>query len=139
MIKEGSKVSIEYTLTLEDGTQADSNVGGDALVYEQGQGQILPALEQELVGLAVDDTKSVKLDAADGYGEVNPEAFQRVPLKMVPEDAREAGTQLVAQAPDGGQMMVRVHEVAEDAVVVDMNHPLAGQGLNFDIRILAVE
>jgi len=139
LIADGSKVSIEYTLKLDDGSTADTNVGGDPLVYEQGKGQILPALEKELAGLSVDDTKKVNLSAKDGYGEVDPAAIQRVPASAIPEEARKAGAQLVAQDPAGQQRPVRVQAVEGDQVVVDMNHPLAGKALHFDVKILAIQ
>jgi FKBP-type peptidyl-prolyl cis-trans isomerase 2 len=139
MIADGSKVSIEYTLKLDDGSTADTNVGGDPLVYEQGKGQILPALEKELAGLSVDDTKKVNLSAKDGYGEIDPAAIQKVPASAIPEEARKAGAQLVAQDPAGQQRPVRVQAVEGDQVVVDMNHPLAGKALHFDVKILAIQ
>jgi FKBP-type peptidyl-prolyl cis-trans isomerase 2 len=139
MIADGSKVSIEYTLKLDDGSTADTNVGGDPLVYEQGKGQILPALEKELAGLSVDDTKKVNLSAKDGYGEVDPAAIQKVPASAIPEEARKAGAQLVAQDGAGQQRPVRVQAVEGDQVVVDMNHPLAGKALHFDVKILAIQ
>lgn len=139
MIEEGSKVSIEYTLTLDDGTTADSNVGEDPLVYSQGQHEILPALEEALIGLQVGETKKVQLTAEEGYGLVDPDGFQDVEPDVVPEDARTVGTMLVASDPEGNQQPIRVHEVGEDKIVLDFNHPLAGQSLNFDIKIVAVE
>jgi FKBP-type peptidyl-prolyl cis-trans isomerase 2 len=139
VIADGSKVSIEYTLKLDDGSTADTNVGGEPLVYEQGKGQILPTLEKELAGLEVDDTKKLKLSPEQGYGGVDPEAIQKVPASAVPEEARKAGTQLVAQDASGQQRPVRVQAVEGDQVVVDMNHPLAGQTLHFDVKILAIQ
>ena len=90
-IGDGSKVSIEYTLKLDDGSTADTNVGGAPLVYEQGKGQILPALEKELVGLGVDDTKTLKLSPEQGYGAVDPAAIQRVPASVDPRGGAQAG------------------------------------------------
>lgn len=139
MIKDGASVSIEYTLKLDDGSVADSNVGQEPLAYEQGKRQILPALEDELVGLAVGDQKNVTLSPEQGYGPVNPEAYQEVPLEVIPEDAREVGTQLVSTDGAGNRRVVRVHEVREEAVVLDLNHPLAGQTLHFDIRVIGIE
>lgn len=135
VIGEGTTVGFEYTLSLEDGTVVESNVDGDAFTYTQGEGQILPALEAELVGLGVDDTKEVTLEPADAYGEVNPEAFQEIPIAQVPEEARVVGTVLGAQGYDGP---IRVHEVREETVVLDFNNPLAGRTLTFDIRIVSV-
>lgn len=139
MIKDGASVSIEYTLKLDDGSVADSNVGQEPLAYEQGKRQILPALEDELVGLAVGDQKNVTLSPEQGYGPVNPEAYQEVPLEVIPEDAREVGTQLVSTDGAGNRRVVRVHEVREEAVVLDLNHPLAGQTLHYDIRVIGIE
>lgn len=138
-IKEGSEVGIEYTLTLDDGTVADSNVGQEPLVYTQGGGQILPALEQALEGLAPGDSKQVDLEAAEGYGEVNPQAYQNVPIDQIPEQSREVGAVLIASSPDGRQQQIRIHEVQDDAVVVDFNHPLAGKDLSFAIKVVSVD
>jgi len=138
-IQKGSEVGIEYTLTLNDGTVADSNVGGEPLVYTQGSGQLLPALEDALEGLTAGDTKQIELEAAEGYGEVNPQAYQNVPIDQIPEQSREVGAVLVASSPDGRQQQIRVHEVQDEAVVVDFNHPLAGKDLNFDIKVVSVE
>jgi FKBP-type peptidyl-prolyl cis-trans isomerase 2 len=139
VIEDGSKVSIEYTLTLDDGSTADTNVGGEPLVYNQGQQEILPALEEALVGLAAGDTKKVMLTAEEGYGLVDPDGFQDVEPDIVPEDARTVGTMLVASDPEGNQQPIRVHEVADDKIVLDFNHPLAGEALTFDIKILEIE
>lgn len=139
VIEDGSKVSIEYTLSLDDGTKADSNVGEEPLTYTQGTQQILPALEQELAGLAVDDTKEVTLPPEQGYGVVDPSLRQEVDAEMVPEGAREAGTQLVSEDGAGNRRIVRVHEVTDEKVVLDLNHPLAGETLHFDVKVLAIE
>ncbi len=139
MIEDGKKVSIEYTLQLDDGTTADTNVGGEPLVYEQGGNQILTALETALAGLDVNDTKSVKLSPEDGYGVHDPAALQQVEHEAIPEDARSVGSMLMAHDGSGGQRPVRVHEVQDDKIILDFNHPLAGQSLNFDVKVLAIE
>ena len=137
-VAEGREVAIEYTLTLDDGTLADSNVGEAPYVYVQGQQQILAALEAALVGLVPGDSREVRISAEDGYGPVDPEMFQEVPLEAIPEDGRQVGEVLVGADPNGQPFQVRVAEVRDDAVVVDFNHPLAGQTLNFAVKVLAV-
>jgi len=139
VVEAGSQVSIEYTLTVEGGEVADTNVGQDPLTYRQGSGQILPALEEELLGLKVGATKEVDLSAEQGYGAVDPELFDTVDATMIPEDARSVGTVLLAQAPNGQQRPVRVHEVEDDKIVLDLNHPLAGKDLHFAVKILAID
>jgi FKBP-type peptidyl-prolyl cis-trans isomerase SlyD len=138
-ITDGRKVGIEYTLKLDDGTTVDTNVGGKPLVFEQGGGEILPALEHSLQGMQVNDTKQVTLSPEQGYGTVKSEAYRAVATDLVPAEAREVGTPLMLQAPDGQQIPVRVHEVKPTEVVLDFNHPLAGETLNFDVRVLSVE
>jgi len=139
MITDGSEVSIEYTLKLSDGTLVDTNEGKEPLTYTQGSGQILPALEKELAGLKVSDTRKVELTATDGYGEVDPKAFQEVEIDRVPEDARKVGALLIAGGPGGEQRPIRVAEVREDKVLLDFNHPLAGQALVFDVTIVGIK
>jgi len=139
VIEHGRLVSIEYTLTLDDGSTADTNVGEEPLVYTQGGGEILDALEEALAGLYVGNEKQVRIPAEQGYGPVDPDAFDEVPLEEIPEDAREVGAMLVAEDAEGNERSVRIHEVRAGGVVLDMNHPLAGQALNFAVRILAIE
>ena len=138
-IDKGRTVAIEYTLKLDDGRTIDSNVGGDPLVFEQGKQQILPALEQSLQGLAADARKAVTLSPEQGYGTVNPQAFQPVPIDLVPADARQVGTQLVVQGPQEQSFPARVHEIKDEEIVLDLNHPLAGETLHFDVLILDVK
>jgi FKBP-type peptidyl-prolyl cis-trans isomerase 2 len=137
VIEEGKTVAFEYRLSLDDGTVVESNVdSGQPFEYVQGGGQILPALEAALEGLSENDTKSVKLAAEDAYGTVNPEAFQEVPRDRIPGEALTVGTQLSAPGYEGP---IRVHEVKDETVVLDFNHPLAGQALTFDIRVVSID
>ncbi len=138
MIRHGKKVSLEYTVFLVDGTQIDSNVGEDPLVFVLGQNQVFPALEQELLGLKVGDTKQIMLKAEQAYGPVVQDAFREVDLETVPVSYRFAGAVLGVQDPAGGVYPIRVHEVKKDKVVLDFNHPLAGKALRFDVKVIQV-
>ena len=139
VIESGRTVSLEYTLTLDDGSTADSNVGGEPLVYRHGQQEILPALERALAGLKVNDTKTVDIAAADGYGLVNQELFREVPPEKIPPEARKPGTLLMSEDAQGHRRPVRVHQVEPERIVVDLNHPLAGQALHFRVKVLAIQ
>lgn len=136
MIAEGNTVGMEFTLSLADGTVVDSNVDGDPLTYVHGEGQLLPELEAGLVGMAVDERKTINLEPAQAFGEVNPDAFREVPVDDIPEDSREVGAQLSAEGFEGS---IRVSEIREETVMLDFNHPLAGQQLNFVVRVLTIE
>jgi FKBP-type peptidyl-prolyl cis-trans isomerase 2 len=132
-------IAIEYSLFLDDGSQVDSNVGGDPLVYREGAGQILPALEHQIADLGAGETKRVVLAAEDAYGPVQPDAFREVEAEAIPEEAREPGIMLVAEDGEGHKHQVRVHEVKDDAVILDLNHPLAGQTLTFDVKVVDIK
>lgn len=139
VVQDGKQVSIEYTLTLDDGTKADSNVGGEPLVYTHGGSQILGALESALGGLSVGDTKELSLPPEQGYGTRDPALLQEVDKSMIPADAQVVGMQLVSESPEGQRRLVLVHEVREDKIVLDLNHPLAGQTLHFEVKVLDIE
>lgn len=139
MISEGSTVVIEFTIYLQDGSVFGGNEGGDPLVFEQGEGQIPAGLESALMGLKADDRKKVTLAPEEAYGPVNPEAFVDVAIDRIPEEARSAGSVLVVNDPSGNRRYVKVHEVKEEIVVVDLNHPLAGKEITFDVHVLKVE
>jgi FKBP-type peptidyl-prolyl cis-trans isomerase 2 len=138
-VETGRKVSIEYTLTVDGGKQAGTNVGGEPLVFEQGAHEILPALEEAIAGMKVSESRKVTLAPEKGYGKVMPELIQEVDAKLIPEQARVAGAELAAEDEQGNRRLVRVQEVREDKILVDMNHPLAGRTLHFDVKILAIE
>jgi FKBP-type peptidyl-prolyl cis-trans isomerase SlyD len=135
VIAKGKSVGLEYTLTLDDGTTVQSNVGGPPLSYVAGQNQIIPGLESALDGHSVQDRVKVKIAPDQAYGAVDPKKIQEVPLDKVPEEARKVGTLLSAQGFDGP---IRVAEVKSDVVVLDFNHPLAGKTLNFDVLVLSI-
>lgn len=139
VVEKGSKVAVEYTLTLEGGKVADTNVGKGPLTYEQGGGKMLPAFEAQLAGLASGAAKEFDLTPEQGYGPVRKELYQTVDAKEIPEDARKVGTMLMAQAQSGQQRPVRVHEIKGDKIVLDLNHPLAGKKLHFAVKVLSVE
>ncbi len=138
MIEEGKKVSIEYTVFLEDKTPVDTNVGKDPLVFTHGRQQILPALESELTGLSKGETKKVTLTPEKAYGPINPEAVKEVNPELIPEKLRYEGAILVIPDENEGDILIRVKEVLPDKVTLDFNHPLAGQTLTFDVKILEV-
>lgn len=138
MIANGHKVSLEYTVFLEDGSQIDSNVGDSPLVFVIGANQVFPALEQALMGLKVGDTKKVVLKAEEAYGLVVPEAFREVDLETIPAQYRHEGAVLGVQDPQGGVFPIRVHKIQDTKAILDFNHPLAGKALHFQLTVKAV-
>ena len=139
-VKEGDTVSIHYTGKLDDGTQFDSSEGREPLSFEVGSGQIIPGLDKALPEMEEGESKQVTVPPEEGYGPVNPDAKQAVPRAEIPEHIPlDIGTQLQVQTPDGQTMNVTVAEVTDEQVVLDANHPLAGQNLNFSIEVVKVD
>lgn len=138
-IVDGKQVSLEYTLTLEDKSKVDSNVGKDPLVFTQGAHEIIPGLEKKISGLKVGESKQIEISPEDGYGPVDPQRKQEVEKEKVPEDARKVGAKLTGQGPDGRMVFAQVTEVKDKTVILDLNHPLAGKKLFFEIKVLKVE
>lgn len=136
---DGKQVSLEYTLTLEDKSKVDSNVGKDPLIVTLGDHQIIPGLEKQLVGMKVGDNKRIEVVPEEGYGPVDPQRKQEVEKTKVPEDARKVGAKLTGQTPDGRPVFAQVTEVKENTLILDLNHPLAGKKLFFDVKMLKVE
>ena len=138
-IREGSQVALEYTLSDEAGTVIESNKGKQPMSYIHGKSQIIPGLEKELSGMKVGEEKKIQVKPEDGYGPVNPDAFQEVPKDKLPPEALKVGTTLMAQGPQGQGIPVRVHEIKDTTVIMDFNHPMAGKTLSFDVKISEIK
>jgi FKBP-type peptidyl-prolyl cis-trans isomerase SlyD len=139
VVKDGSIVSLQYTLTGDDGKVIDSNKGKAPLKYVQGQHQIVPGLEREMAGMKVGGEKHVKVKPEDGYGPVDPRGFMEYPREEIPANGLKVGAVLMGKGPQGQPIRARVKEIKEKTVVVDMNHPMAGKNLIFDVKVLDIE
>lgn len=139
-IGKNSVVSLEYSLHFGDGEVVDASEPGEPMIYLHGHAQIVPGLESALEGLETGASKQVVVAPAEGYGELNLEAVQRVPIKAFPEGFKpEIGMELVAEGPDGDPLPFVVKGVERslegEIVVVDFNHPLAGKTLHFSVTV----
>lgn len=135
-VADGMVVSLDYTLRLDDGQVIDSSDGREAFQFLQGRGQIIPGLEQALYGMAIGEEKEVEVTPADGYGETDPDAYQRVPHDIFPQDMElTEGTELHLKDQSGRAIEAYVAEISPEGVLLDFNHPLAGETLYFQVRI----
>lgn len=131
-------VSIHYTLKDDQGNILDQSTEGFPLPYLHGAGNIIPGLENALLGKTVGDKFSVNIPAAQAYGEYNPELVETVPAEMFQGvDKIEVGMQFQAQT-DHGVQIVTVKAIEDNQIVVDGNFPLAGQDLNFDVEVIEI-
>ncbi|MEJ2139468.1 MAG: peptidylprolyl isomerase [Gammaproteobacteria bacterium] len=137
-IATNTVVTVDYRLTNEDREEIDSSENGQAIVYLHGGDELIDALEVALEGRAAGDELSVTLQPEDAYGDENPELIRNFHIdefngvKMVP------GMELQGKDPDGNFQLLRVQEVEGDQVTVNMNHPLAGMVLRFDLKVKEV-
>ncbi len=129
---------LDYTLTGDDGQVIDESHDG-SFGYLHGAGNIIPGLEKALDGRQSGETLHVVIEAADAYGERDLARIQRVPRDRFPADAElQAGMRFQAQSRDGQPQIVTLTGIDGADVIVDANHPLAGQRLHFDVTILSV-
>jgi FKBP-type peptidyl-prolyl cis-trans isomerase 2 len=137
-IKKGDKIKVDYEGTFDDGTVFDSSEHhNEPLEFEVGCGQIIPGFEEAVVGMENGEEKEFTLQPQEAYGNYDPELMHKVSREQLPVNVTP-GTILVATLPNGIQTPVKVVDVDEEWVTLDMNHPLAGKVLNFKIRILDI-
>ena len=139
VIEKGSSVKIEYTLKDDKGAVLDTNAGKDALAFTQGAQQIIPGLDKALLGMKAGDSKKVTVKPEEAYGVLDPKAEAEVPKDALPAGAAVVGTRLLARGQDGQPRPVTVKTVKDSTVVLDLNHPLAGKTLFFDVKVVSVE
>jgi FKBP-type peptidyl-prolyl cis-trans isomerase SlyD len=127
-------VSIDYTLTDEDGTVLDTSEGRTPLAYLHGAKNIVPGLEKAIDGKGVGDTIEAVVPPSEGYGDYDANAIRNVPVRKLPEKKPEAGMILQVTTPEGPRH-VTVQSVRGDYAKIDFNHPLAGKTLHFKVTI----
>ena len=137
-IADKTVVQVNYTLKNDSGEVLDSSEGQEPLAFLCGAQNIIPGLENALLGKQVGDKLDVRVEPSEGYGEVHEEMIQKVPKENFEGvDSVEVGMQFMAQAP-WGEQPVTVIKVEEDGVTLDGNHPMAGQILNFSVEVVEV-
>jgi len=142
-IKQGSKVSIEYEGSFDDGSIFDASKNhGKPLEFEIGSKMIIPGLEKALIGMKKDEEKTIHIEADEAYGQPNPQMINKVPREQLPAPEGkeiEVGMMLMAQLPNGQGMPGKITEVTDKEVTVDFNHPLAGKALNFKVKVVDIQ
>jgi FKBP-type peptidyl-prolyl cis-trans isomerase SlyD len=136
-ISKHKVVSMDYTLTDDQGTVIDTSKGREPLAYIQGIGNIIPGLEAALEGRTEGESVTVRVEPEQGYGERDETLLRVVPRNLFDVEEIQAGMQFHAQSEQGTEV-VTVIGVTDEEVTVDSNHPLAGVALNFDVTIVEV-
>lgn len=129
-VSEGDTIVVHYTGRLEDGQVFDSSRQREPLAFTVGEGQLIPGFEQGVTGLSVGESRTIRLEADDAYGERRDDLVLSVPREQAPPDLS------VQDRVRLGDQPAVVVDVTDEHVVVDANHPLAGQPLTFDVELV---
>ena len=139
--KNGDSVTVKYTGRYEDGSVFDSSdEHGKPLEFVLGQGSMIPAFEKGILGMQLNETKTIEVLPQDGYGEYREDLVVNVERRHLPEEMElEAGRFIEWMQPDGQIGLAKILEVTEDTVKVDTNHPMAGRKLIFEVTLLQIQ
>ena len=138
-VKTGDTVKVHYTGTLNDGTVFDTSIEREPLAFTVGEKQMIPGFEKGVLGMSLDESKTINIPCDEAYGQHHAERVIEVPRDQVPADMKIAvGQTLELAGQDGGRVIVVVKELTDEKVVMDANHPLAGQDLTFEIKLVEV-
>ncbi len=138
-IANEAHVSMDYTLRLTSGEVVDQSDPNSPIEFICGHDQIIPGLEKNLVGKEANDSFTVEVEPEEAYGEHHAEMIQEIPSSQFPQHVElKVGMTFQSRTPQGQPLMFCIKEIQDDTVVVDMNHPLAGKTLVFDVVIRSV-
>lgn len=138
-VQVGDSVSVHYHGRLNDGTTFDSSEGREPLVFKVGQGQVIKGFDKALEGMELGEKKTVHIPVEEAYGAAAEENFVEFPKSEFPNDMEpKIGLELHLSDNQGNHFPVIVHEIKEDMVVLDANHPLAGKDLIFEIELVGI-
>jgi FKBP-type peptidyl-prolyl cis-trans isomerase 2 len=138
--KSGDMVKVHYHGRLTDGTTFDSSAGRDPLQFEVGSGQVIAGFDNGVTGMEIGEKKTIEIPADQAYGPKDPSMMVEFQINQFPEDMTpEAGMRLNMTNGQGQVIPVVITEVGEETVMLDANHPLAGQDLIFDIELVGIE
>ncbi|MFH2122065.1 MAG: peptidylprolyl isomerase [Pseudomonadota bacterium] len=137
--KKGSKVKVNYTGKLVDGTVFDSSDGREPLEVVLGSGHVIQGFDEALVGMGLGEKKTVTIPVEKAYGDHDPKMVMEVPIEQVPPDfSPEIGQKLEVGGANGEIVIVTVREINDTHIYLDANPPLAGQELIFDLELVAI-
>tara|TARA_Y100001963_G_scaffold159227_1_gene261959 strand:+ start:180 stop:764 length:585 start_codon:yes stop_codon:yes gene_type:complete len=138
-VENGHKISVHYKGTLADGTEFDnSRVRGQALEFQVGSGKMIPGFDNAVHGMTVGENRTVTLSPEEAYGPRDPNALRPASKdNFGPDFEFVIGDVVQGTSPDGS-FLAKIHEIQEDIVVLDLNHPLAGEHLTFEIQLVDI-
>ena len=138
-VKEGDTVKVHYHGRLTDGTTFDSSEGREPLEFKVGGGMVIKGFDNGVMGMAVGDKRTIEIAVEDAYGPEDPQMIMEFPMDRFPEEMKpEVGMQLNMSNGSGQNFPVVIREINEGTVILDANHPLAGEDLIFDLELMEI-
>lgn len=138
-VQEGDQISLHYTGSLDDGTVFDSSEGREPLEFKVGAGQVIPGFDENVRGMEVGESRDFSILPEQAYGDYHEEYVQVVPRSIFPPDVTPAvGLMLELQTQSGETIPFRIIDVTDDEVTLDPNHLLAGEKLNFTVKLVDI-
>ena len=138
-VKSGDKIKVHYHGKLTSGETFDSSEGREPLEFEVGSGMVIPGFDNGVTGMTVGEKKTVNIPFDEAYGPRNSEMVIEMPKDRFPKDMDiEIGMPLGMSDQEGQQFQVTIVEIKEEVVMLDANHPLAGQDLIFDLELVEI-
>ena len=138
-VENGMFVSVHYTGTLDNGEQFDSSEGRPPLEFKSGGGQMIKGFDAQVLGMSLNEKKTFTLPPAEAYGERNEDYMHEFPRAEIPaEITPEVGQTLALTSPEGQHIPARIVAVDDEKVTFDLNHPLAGQSLTFEVEVVGI-
>ncbi|HEY6505320.1 MAG TPA: peptidylprolyl isomerase [Chitinophagaceae bacterium] len=139
-VKKGDKVKVHYHGRLTSGETFDKSEGREPLEFEVGSGMVIKGFDDGVTGMAIGEKKTINIPFDEAYGPKNPDMLIEMPKERFPKDMDiEVGMPLGMSDGQGQQFQVVITEIKETIVMLDANHPLAGQDLVFDLELVAIE
>jgi FKBP-type peptidyl-prolyl cis-trans isomerase SlpA len=138
-ISPDSTVRFHYSITLKDGTVADSTFDEEPVEVTLGQGQMHQSFEFALLGLTAGDDQTIEIDPEQGFGLHEPENVYELSRDGFPESMELAVGQIISlSSPNGEELPGSITAIADDKVTVDLNHPFAGKTITFHAKVLDI-
>jgi FKBP-type peptidyl-prolyl cis-trans isomerase 2 len=138
-VKKDDTVKVHFKCKTDDGQIFSSKDNNKPLSFKVGEGRLLKDIESGVVGMKVNEKKTININHEQAYGVVNEELIKEIDRNLLPKDIEpKVGLELFAKEPDGKEIKVRIIKVMENSIIIDANHPLAGKDLEFEIELIEI-
>tara|TARA_Y100000004_G_C8734977_1_gene335862 strand:+ start:220 stop:651 length:432 start_codon:yes stop_codon:yes gene_type:complete len=139
-VEKGTKIKVHYKGTLEDGTEFDNSKNrGSTLDFEVGAGLMIKGFDENVVGMGEGEVRTFTLAPEEAYGPIHEEAFRLFPKDVFGDNDIEVGGFVEGNNGQGQPMMARIADISDEGILLDLNHPLAGKNLTFEVELIEIE